>query len=56
MFTSIGTQSPRWLQPPPQPAGGELREYQLKGLRWMVGLRRHGLNGILADEVGNLPP
>ncbi|PRW58677.1 chromatin structure-remodeling complex SYD-like isoform X1 [Chlorella sorokiniana] len=32
--------------------GGELREYQLRGLRWMVGLHRHGLNGILADEMG----
>jgi len=37
---------------PSPPAGGELRDYQLKGLRWMVGLHRHGLNGILADEVG----
>lgn len=30
------------------PAGGELREYQMKGLRWMVGLHHRGLNGILA--------
>ena len=34
--------------------GGELRKYQLKGLQWMVGLQRHGLNGILADEVGDM--
>lgn len=33
-------------------AGGDLREYQMSGLRWMEGLRRHGLNGILADEMG----
>jgi hypothetical protein len=23
----------------------------LQGLRWMVGLAQHGLNGILADEM-----
>ncbi|KAI8474646.1 MAG: P-loop containing nucleoside triphosphate hydrolase protein [Monoraphidium minutum] len=32
--------------------GGELRDYQMQGLRWMVGLADHGLNGILADEMG----
>jgi len=32
--------------------GGELREYQMRGLRWMVSLRDNGLNGILADEMG----
>ncbi|KAL4430828.1 hypothetical protein ABPG75_006084 [Micractinium tetrahymenae] len=32
--------------------GGELREYQMKGLRWMVGLHQRSLNGILADEMG----
>ncbi|KAI3433655.1 hypothetical protein D9Q98_003464 [Chlorella vulgaris] len=40
---------------PQQPkllTGGDLREYQMSGLRWMEGLRRHGLNGILADEMG----
>ena len=38
-----------------QPAmlrGGQLRDYQLKGLRWLVALHDHGLNGILADEMG----
>ena len=37
-----------------QPAllgGGELRPYQMEGVQWMVGLRQHGLNGILADEM-----
>ncbi|KAK9839162.1 hypothetical protein WJX74_010778 [Apatococcus lobatus] len=33
-------------------SGGEMRDYQLQGLRWMAGLRMHGLNGILADEMG----
>jgi SNF2 family DNA or RNA helicase len=40
---------------PSQPellTGGELREYQMRGLRWMVSLRDNGLNGILADEMG----
>ena len=32
--------------------GGELREYQMRGLRWMVSLKTAGLNGILADEMG----
>jgi hypothetical protein len=32
--------------------GGELKEYQLKGLQWMVSLYNNRLNGILADEMG----
>lgn len=32
--------------------GGNLREYQLGGLQWMVSLYINGLNGILADEMG----
>ena len=32
--------------------GGELKEYQLQGLRWMVSLHNNHLNGILADEMG----
>ena len=32
--------------------GGELRDYQMRGLCWMVSLRDNGLNGILADEMG----
>eukprot|EP00887_Chlorella_sp_A99_P005366 scaffold1.g5366.t1 len=34
--------------------GGELHAYQLEGLRWLLGLRQHGLNGILADEMAEL--
>ena len=33
-------------------AGGNLKEYQLKGLEWLVSLYNNGLNGILADEMG----
>ncbi|KAG5458150.1 MAG: SNF2 family N-terminal domain-containing protein, partial [Olpidium bornovanus] len=32
--------------------GGALKEYQLKGLQWMVSLYNNRLNGILADEMG----
>ncbi|CCH41498.1 ATP-dependent helicase STH1/SNF2 [Wickerhamomyces ciferrii] len=32
--------------------GGQLKEYQLKGLQWMVSLYNNHLNGILADEMG----
>ena len=31
--------------------GGQLKEYQLEGLRWMVSLYNNNLNGILADEM-----
>jgi ATP-dependent helicase STH1/SNF2 len=37
-----------------QPAilvGGTLKEYQVKGLQWMVSLYNNKLNGILADEM-----
>ena len=32
--------------------GGDLKEYQLAGLHWMVSLYNNKLNGILADEMG----
>ena len=32
--------------------GGRLKEYQVKGLQWMVSLYNNNLNGILADEMG----
>ncbi|KAJ2003170.1 ATP-dependent DNA helicase Snf21, partial [Coemansia thaxteri] len=40
---------------PTQPrilVGGSLKEYQLRGLEWMVSLYNNRLNGILADEMG----
>ena len=33
-------------------SGGTLKEYQIKGLEWLVSLYNNGLNGILADEMG----
>jgi ATP-dependent helicase STH1/SNF2 len=35
--------------------GGKLKEYQIKGLQWMVSLYNNRLNGILADEMVCLP-
>ena len=32
--------------------GGLLKEYQTKGLQWMISLYNNNLNGILADEMG----
>ncbi|KAJ2599291.1 ATP-dependent DNA helicase Snf21 [Coemansia sp. RSA 1721] len=46
----------RILEPIPQQpnilVGGTLKEYQLRGLEWMVSLYNNRLNGILADEMG----
>lgn len=36
--------------------GGTLKEYQLKGLQWMVSLYNNRLNGILADEMASVVP
>ena len=32
--------------------GGQLRQYQIEGLEWMIRLADNGINGILADEMG----
>lgn len=32
--------------------GGRLKNYQLKGIKWMISLWQNGLNGILADQMG----
>jgi len=46
--SSLGTvqvSQPNMLQ-------AQLKEYQLKGLNWLVNLYEQGINGILADEMG----
>lgn len=46
--TSLGNiqiSQPKMLQ-------ASLKEYQLKGLNWLVNLYEQGINGILADEMG----
>uniref|UniRef100_A0A1B0BDV9 Chromatin-remodeling complex ATPase chain Iswi n=1 Tax=Glossina palpalis gambiensis TaxID=67801 RepID=A0A1B0BDV9_9MUSC len=37
---------------PPYIKNGELRDYQIRGLNWMISLYENGINGILADEMG----
>nr|KAF6436433.1 SWI/SNF related, matrix associated, actin dependent regulator of chromatin, subfamily a, member 1 [Rousettus aegyptiacus] len=32
--------------------GGHLRDYQIRGLNWLISLYENGVNGILADEMG----
>jgi SWI/SNF-related matrix-associated actin-dependent regulator of chromatin subfamily A member 5 len=32
--------------------GGKMRDYQVRGLNWMITLYENGINGILADEMG----
>ena len=36
----------------PKMLAAQLKEYQLKGLNWLVNLYEQGINGILADEMG----
>ena len=36
----------------PTMLAAQLKEYQLKGLNWLVNLYEQGINGILADEMG----
>ena len=31
---------------------GQMRDYQLRGLNWMISLYQNNINGILADEMG----
>ncbi len=43
--------SERIVQQPRLLIGGQLKDYQMKGLQWMVSLYNNKLNGILADEM-----
>jgi SWI/SNF-related matrix-associated actin-dependent regulator of chromatin subfamily A member 5 len=31
--------------------GDKMRDYQIRGLNWLIRLHHNGLNGILADEM-----
>ncbi|GAA96867.1 uncharacterized protein L969DRAFT_94873 [Mixia osmundae IAM 14324] len=42
----VFTESPAYVK------GGKMRDYQIQGLNWMIGLHHNGINGILADEMG----
>lgn len=43
---TVFTSSPSYV------TGGTLRDYQVQGLNWLVSLFEHGINGVLADEMG----
>jgi chromatin-remodeling ATPase INO80 len=45
MIGDVQVSQPKMLQ-------AQLKEYQLKGLNWLVNLYEQGINGILADEMG----
>jgi DNA helicase INO80 len=45
MMGDVEVAQPKMLQ-------AQLKEYQLKGLNWLVNLYEQGINGILADEMG----
>ena len=36
----------------PEILNGVLKDYQLKGLNWLINLYNQGINGILADDMG----
>uniref|UniRef100_A0A915PGR2 Uncharacterized protein n=1 Tax=Meloidogyne floridensis TaxID=298350 RepID=A0A915PGR2_9BILA len=36
---------------PPYIKNGEMRDYQIRGLNWLIQLQHNGINGILADEM-----
>lgn len=42
----------RFEESPSYIKGGEMRDYQVRGLNWMISLYENGINGILADEMG----
>jgi hypothetical protein len=48
-----GCRQPDTLPPqPPTIVNGEMREYQRRGLGWMVSMFQNGVNAVLADEMG----
>ncbi|XP_069468752.1 probable global transcription activator SNF2L1 isoform X2 [Ambystoma mexicanum] len=42
----------RFEESPSYVKSGSLRDYQVRGLNWMISLYENGINGILADEMG----
>ncbi|MCL4129851.1 UNVERIFIED_CONTAM: hypothetical protein GTU68_043624, partial [Idotea baltica] len=42
----------RFEESPSYIKGGTMRDYQVRGLNWMIDLYENGINGILADEMG----
>lgn len=44
-LTTVFTESPAYVN-------GELRDYQVQGLNWLISLHENSISGILADEMG----
>ncbi|KAK9470148.1 SNF2 family N-terminal domain-containing protein [Dipodascopsis tothii] len=42
---TVFTESPSFIQ-------GQMRDYQIHGLNWLISLHENGISGILADEMG----
>ncbi|KAK9477069.1 SNF2 family N-terminal domain-containing protein [Lipomyces japonicus] len=42
---TVFTESPAFVH-------GQLRDYQIQGLNWLISLHENGISGILADEMG----
>ena len=42
---TVFRESPAYIQ-------GEMRDYQVAGLNWLISLHENGISGILADEMG----
>lgn len=43
--TTVFTESPGYID-------GQMRDYQIQGLNWMISLYENNISGILADEMG----
>lgn len=42
----------RFEESPAYITGGTMRDYQIRGLNWMISLNENNINGVLADEMG----
>ena len=51
-FSNADMGNPVKIVETPKSFQGDLKEYQIKGLRWLDNLYEQGINGILADEMG----
>ncbi|TNN89503.1 SWI/SNF-related matrix-associated actin-dependent regulator of chromatin subfamily A member 5 [Liparis tanakae] len=50
--TKTTTVCTRFDNSPSYVKSGKMRDYQVRGLNWLISLYENGINGILADEMG----
>lgn len=56
-WDTLARQIPAQLESQPEGLQGvHLHDYQMHGLRWLLGLHDLGLHGILADDMGTFFP